>query len=97
MLLFASWPAPQRLDQHASFELNSNGKRTCERVGAAVDLHVPGTRASQVVAQVRRQPFDRIYFYGDDRPVHVSWSSTPVGYVTSMVPSATDRRVPRRV
>jgi hypothetical protein len=88
--------APQ-LDQHASFELNSKGKRICERGGAAVDLHVPGAHASQVVAQLRRLPFDRVYFYGDDRPIHVSWSATPIGHVTSMVPNANGRRVPRRM
>jgi hypothetical protein len=37
------------------------------------------------------------YFYGDDRPVDVYWSATPVGHVTSMVPNPNGRRVPRRM
>ena len=67
-----------RLDQHASFELNTAGRRICTLGGAAADFFAPGieTRriASFIVANLK---FDSLYFYGDQRPLHVSWSEAP--------------------
>jgi len=88
--------APQ-LDQHASFELNRRGVPVCARGGAAVDLFVAGVSATKIVNALQRLPFDRIYFYGDDRPVHISWSATPSQQMTAMVLNANGRRVPRRL
>ena len=67
-----------RSDQHSSYELSSSGQRICKLGGAAVDFWAPGidTRhlASFVIANVQ---FDSVYFYGDKRPLHVSWSEAP--------------------
>lgn len=61
-------------DQHAGCELNRNGKPFCPRLGQGVDFRVPNRGALEVahwiVALTR---FDRLYFYADDRPFHVSF------------------------
>jgi hypothetical protein len=61
------------LDQHAGCELNRYGRPYCSRLGLAVDFRVPGV-SSYLVAQwvIQNTRFDRLYFYGDDRPFHVS-------------------------
>lgn len=65
--------APQ-LDQHAGHERRLDGRLICPRLGQAVDLRVPG-RSSHELARfiVEQTPFDRLYLYGEDRPVHVSY------------------------
>jgi hypothetical protein len=60
-------------DQHAAHELNTRGKPICDRFGAAVDFFVPYESMLEVAQWVvENTPFDRLYFYGDDRPIHVS-------------------------
>ncbi len=60
-------------DQHAGHELNQRGKLVCCRLGIAVDFHVPGVDSSSVARWViEHTPFDRLYFYGPERPFHVS-------------------------
>ncbi len=61
------------LDQHAGCEVGRGGRPVCARMGQAVDVAVPGV-ASQVVARwiAAETPFDRLYFYGAERPIHVS-------------------------
>ncbi|OHB26295.1 MAG: hypothetical protein A2790_20240 [Phenylobacterium sp. RIFCSPHIGHO2_01_FULL_69_31] len=62
-----------RLDQHAGYERNRTGALICPRGGQAADFRVPGVPASRVALHLAETtPFDRIYFYGDDRPLHVS-------------------------
>jgi len=80
-----------KLDQHASYELNSNGNRICDRDGIAVDLRVPGQSSDDVSTWVLENlPFDRMYLYGPDRPFHMSWApeATRVGQVVRMMPKA---------
>ncbi|HVA13427.1 MAG TPA: hypothetical protein VNF99_09275 [Stellaceae bacterium] len=62
-------------DQHAGCELNRNGKPFCPRRGQSVDFRVPNSGAHGEVARwiVANTPFDRLYFYADDRPLHVSF------------------------
>jgi len=69
-----------RLDQHAGYELSSSGNPICDRGGIACDFHVDGVsslRVAQWIIQHTR--FDRLYYYGEDRPIHVSASRTPKG------------------
>lgn len=40
-------------------------------------------------------PFDRLYVYGRDRPIHVSYSERPAGEAYEMR-TVGERRVPRR-
>jgi hypothetical protein len=64
--------APQ-LDQHSAYELNSNGNQICKRGGAAADFIVPNSNMYDVAMWVIENcEFDRLYFYGSDRPIHVS-------------------------
>lgn len=67
--------APE-LDQHAGFELNSKGTRICKRDGAACDIYVKGyEKRMHIIAQyvINELPFDRLYFYGSDRPIHITF------------------------
>jgi len=65
-----------KLDQHASHELNTRGNLICKRLGAACDFIVPDESMLEVAQWiVENTPFDRLYFYGDDQPVHVSVGS----------------------
>jgi hypothetical protein len=87
------------LDQHASHELSVSGKRICARRGAAVDfmsLEHPSLSIGQWITQ--NCAFDRLYFYGLDRPLHVSAGPENTKSVTLMLPSrALNRKVPRTV
>ena len=87
-----------KLDQHAGSELDRNGRLLCPRRGQAVDLQVAGVPTDQVMAWIRAQlPFDRLYFYGIDRPLHVSVGPELKRQVVLMLPGPSGRRVPRRV
>jgi DNA phosphorothioation-associated putative methyltransferase len=84
-----------KLDQHAAHECNRLGKPVCDRLGAAVDFIVDDENMLEVAQWiVSNTPFDRLYFYGKDRPVHVSYSASPVGQVTVMRQTSQGRRVP---
>jgi len=65
------------LDQHAAHETKRNGSLICARLGAAVDFIVTDedmrSVAEWIIAHV---PFDRLYFYGRDRPVHISFAES---------------------
>ena len=62
-----------RLDQHASHEEGGNGKLICDRKGAAADVIIPGHAATSLARWIfDNTEFDRLYVYGDDRPIHVS-------------------------
>jgi DNA phosphorothioation-associated putative methyltransferase len=84
------------LDQHAAHELNRRGKPICERLGAACDFLVVDEDMEEVALWVAANtPFDRLYFYGKDRPIHVSYSHTPARQFVRMTRSASGTRVPR--
>lgn len=75
------------LDQHAAHECSRRGKPICERLGAAVDFHIEDEDMLEVAKWIATHcRFDRIYFYGRSRPLHVSTSATPVAKVTLMLP-----------
>jgi hypothetical protein len=85
-----------KLDQHAACEHGRNGKAICERGGAACDFVVDDEDMREVAQWIcDNLPFDRLYFYGSDRPVHVSYSSAPAGQAFEMVLSPTGRLTPR--
>jgi hypothetical protein len=61
------------LDQHAACELGRSGTPVCPRMGAAVDFAVPSVSSLEIANWIADNlPFDRMYFYGTDRPLHVS-------------------------
>jgi DNA phosphorothioation-associated putative methyltransferase len=85
-----------KLDQHAGHELNRVGKPICERLGAAVDFIVDDEDMAEVAQWiVENTDFDRIYLYGRNKPLHVSYSKTPAKQVTLMLASASGRLTPR--
>jgi DNA phosphorothioation-associated putative methyltransferase len=62
-----------KLDQHAACELNRHHNIICKRLGAAVDFIVEYESMLEVAQWiVINCAFDRLYYYGDDRPIHVS-------------------------
>jgi len=87
--------APQ-LDQHASCELNRHGERVCKRGGAAVDLRVPDYDSDAVARWcIDRLPIDRLYYYGADRSLHLSWHPAPSRAFFKMVRGPSGRLLPR--
>jgi hypothetical protein len=100
---FASWELirqiPGRIDpsrdQHAGYEMRSNGKPICSRLGQAADFFVPGTSTATVATWVAAtRPFDRIYFYGGNLPLHVSIGPEEKQIIVAMMPSEGGRRIP---
>ena len=88
---------PKR-DQHASHELNSRGNLICERKGAACDFIVPDENMLEVAQWiVQNTPFDRLYFYGNDKPLHVSYGEEHNHAIVLMLPSKTGKLVPQVV
>jgi len=84
------------LDQHSAHELNRLGRPICERLGAACDFLVTDEDMEDVALWVAANtPFDRLYFYGKDRPIHVSYSGTPARQFVRMTMNASGVRVPR--
>lgn len=66
--------APE-LDQHAAHERNRLGREICTRLGAAADFLVEHEDMLEVAEWVAANTsFDRLYYYGPTRPIHVSYS-----------------------
>ena len=87
-----------KLDQHAAHERNRRGKPICPRLGAAVDFIVDDEDMLEVARWVAANtPFDRLYFYGPDLPIHVSYGPDHSRQVVEMRPTAAGRLVPRVV
>ncbi|MDP3165085.1 MAG: DNA phosphorothioation-associated putative methyltransferase [Hydrogenophaga sp.] len=85
-----------KLDQHAACERGPRGTFVCERGGAACDFVVEDEDMREVAEWiVANTPFDRLYFYGSNRPVHVSFSSPPARQAFAMISSPTGRVIPR--
>jgi hypothetical protein len=76
--------------------LNRRDKPICERLGAACDFVVTDEDMEAVALWVAANtPFDRLYFYGKDRPIHVSYSNTPARQFVKMSATTSGARVPR--
>ena len=86
--------APE-LDQHASHELNSRNNRICKRDGVACDIVVAGYEDKMhIIAEyiINELPFDRLYFYGSDRPLHISFGPEHSRYLNVMLTKANGLR-----
>jgi DNA phosphorothioation-associated putative methyltransferase len=85
-----------RLDQHAACEHTARGGLICDRRGAACDFLVEDEDMRDVADWIiSNLTFDRLYFYGPGRPIHVSFSETPSQQAFSMVRTASGRLMPR--
>jgi hypothetical protein len=83
-------------DQHASYELNTRGNPVCSRLGLAVDFRIRDISSSDVALfVVEGTEFDRLYYYGEDRPLHVSVGPEQKGQIVQMLPGASGKLVPR--
>lgn len=86
-----------KLDQHAACEHGPKGAPVCERGGAACDFIVEDEDMREVAEWiVDNLPFDRLYFYASDRPVHVSYAPEPARLPFRMLKSTGGRLMPRR-
>ncbi|MEL7038603.1 MAG: hypothetical protein AAFO04_23765 [Cyanobacteria bacterium J06592_8] len=81
------------LDQHIAHEVKRNGQYYCKRLGAACDFLIKDLESDQLIDWIIAQnlPFDSLYFYGQDRPIHLSygpqhkrdiWAFNPAGLPT---------------
>ncbi len=81
------------LDQHMAHEIKKNDRFYCQRLGAASDFRIRDVDSAQLVEWIldRKLPFDSLYFYGGQRPIHISygpqqkrdiWTFTPGGQPT---------------
>ncbi|MBW4482079.1 MAG: hypothetical protein KME14_06020 [Tildeniella torsiva UHER 1998/13D] len=63
------------LDQHMAHEVNRNGRYYCDRLGAASDFRILDLPSNDLVDWIVAQglPFDSLYFYGANRPIHISY------------------------
>lgn len=85
-----------KLDQHSSHECNRQGKLICERLGAAVDFLVEDDDMYEVALWIAENlPFDRMYLYGDGKPIHISYSIAQSRLVSLMIPTKNGRLMPR--
>ena len=88
---------PQK-DQHCSYEVNSAGKRLCIRGGAACDFYIPNTNSREVASWiVKNLPFDRLYFYGDNKPIHLSYGLEHKKQIVIMNKGPSGRLIPKVV
>jgi hypothetical protein len=86
-----------RIDQHAGHERTPRGDFICPRLGQAVDFIATGASSREVARFIAAQtPFDRLYFYGDDRPVHVSCGPDESRSLV-LVRTVDGRRIPRLI
>ncbi|MFC4654056.1 hypothetical protein ACFO3I_03335 [Rheinheimera marina] len=73
------------------------GHEICNRPGAACDFVVNGyeedmQRIAQFICQ--QLSFDKLYFYGRDRPIHISISNNPLRHLQVMHQSEKGRCYP---
>ena len=74
-----------RLDQHAGHEKLRSGAPICARLGQAVDVQVEGVPSIRVACFiVETTRFDRLYLYGERRPLHVSCGPTECRAIVAM-------------
>ncbi len=74
-----------KLDQHAGHEKNKRGRLICERLGAAVDFLVEDENMLEVAMWIAANTrFDRLYYYGPTRPIHVSFGPEKKGEFVEM-------------
>ncbi len=64
-------------DQHMAHEINRQGKYYCSRLGAACDFLISDCSSDRVITWILEQklPFDSLYFYGNAKPIHISYGS----------------------
>jgi hypothetical protein len=86
------------LDQHSAHEINRNGNFVCKRLGASVDFILNDMDMFEVAKWVYFETrFDRLYFYGSSRPIHVSYGPGNMKEAYELTISHRGNRIPRRL
>lgn len=86
-----------RVDQHAACETSTRGKLVCDRLGAAADFLVEYENMRDVAKWIASHcAFDRLYFYGENRPMHVSVGPDASRAAYEMIDRGS-RRIPRKL
>ena len=87
-----------KLDQHAGHEKRRTGRLICDRRGAAVDFLVVDENMAEVVNWIAENTkYDRIYYYGKDAPIHVSYSQNNSQSVIEMTQKSNSNLLPRKI
>ncbi|MBT3850301.1 hypothetical protein HOF60_03430, partial [bacterium] len=87
------------IDQHSSSEKNSAGNQICKRGGMACDFMVKDHKNKVpliIEFIVSNLDYDKIYYYGNNRPLHVSVNSEPEKHLQIMNMSEHGKWVPGR-
>ena len=86
-----------KLDQHVAHEENRRGHHVCPRLGAAVDFIVSDEDMLEVATWVVSNTLaDRVYYYGKDKPIHVSAGPAPSRQLIRMERLPNGNLIPRR-
>ncbi len=86
------------LDQHAAHEKRRDGKLICQRSGAACDFKIKDKNMRGVAEWTfLNTPVDRLYFYGPNDPIHVSFSDNRAHQFVEMLLHDNGKRYPRVV
>ena len=80
-------------------EKDSQGRLLCPRGGAAVDFFSERFSADTIGAWlVKNLNFDRLYFYGGEKPIHVSYNINNLGKVVLLKKiNGSNRMIPRQL
>ena len=74
-----------KTDQHAGFETDKKGNVICNRGGIAVDFKITNLSSLELSRWiVQHCNFDRIYYYGKERPIHISLNRNPISQIILM-------------
>lgn len=87
------------IDQHAASEINKANKSICKRHGLASDFIVKGCEMQMdkvMLFIVKNLNFDKIYYYGNNKPLHVSVGNNSEKHLQVMNISDNGRRIPGR-
>jgi DNA phosphorothioation-associated putative methyltransferase len=85
-----------KLDQHAACEVGARKAPICDRLGASCDFVVDDENMREVANWIiANLPFDRLYFYGADRPIHLSYGPQNSRAAYEMRCTASGAVVPR--
>lgn len=86
-----------KLDQHAAYEVNTKKNHICPRLGAAVDFIVDDENMREVADWIAvNTPYDRMYFYGDSRPIHISYGPEKKKEYIDLIITDSGRQLPRK-
>lgn len=86
-----------KLDQHSGYEKNSKGNYICSRLGMACDFYIKNISMHAVAKFIiEKLPYDRLYYYGDEKPIHISYGPENNKQIIKMI-VYNDRRIPKVV